>query len=64
MIKISVIMGVYNGSKKLTTHEVTFLQPSILMRRDVLLEVTGYTTGPQTERTEDFDLWCKLYEKG
>jgi glycosyltransferase EpsE len=45
-------------------HGVTFLHPSILMRRAALLDVGGYTTGPETERTEDFDLWCKLYEKG
>lgn len=42
----------------------TFLHPSIMMRKEALLAVGGYTTGPETERLEDFDLWCKLYEKG
>jgi glycosyltransferase involved in cell wall biosynthesis len=42
----------------------TFLHPSVMMRRAALLEVGGYTTGKLTERTEDFDLWCKLYSKG
>lgn len=42
----------------------TFLHPSTMMRRAALVEVGGYTTGHLTERTEDFDLWCKLYAKG
>ena len=28
------------------------------------MDVGGYTIGSETERTEDFDLWCKLYVKG
>ncbi|MGH1089334.1 glycosyltransferase family 2 protein [Bacillus mycoides] len=42
----------------------TFAHPSVMMRRKAVVDVGGYTTGPDTERTEDFDLWCKLYEKG
>lgn len=42
----------------------TFLHPSIMVRKEALLAVGGYTIGPETERLEDFDLWCKLYEKG
>lgn len=42
----------------------TFLHPSIMVRKEALLAVGGYTEGPETERVEDFDLWCKLYEKG
>ncbi|MDP1417451.1 glycosyltransferase family 2 protein [Peribacillus simplex] len=42
----------------------TFTHPSVMMRRKAVLDVEGYTTGTETERTEDFDLWCKLYEKG
>jgi glycosyltransferase EpsE len=41
-----------------------FIHPSVMMRRDVLLSVGGYTVAPYTYRTEDYDLWCKLYEKG
>jgi len=42
----------------------TFIHPSVMMRREAILDVGGYTTGQETERTEDFDLWCKLYSKG
>ncbi|AQY41845.1 MULTISPECIES: glycosyltransferase family 2 protein [Bacillus] len=42
----------------------TFAHPSVMMRKQAVVDVGGYTTGPETERTEDFDLWCKLYEKG
>jgi len=41
-----------------------FIHPSVMIRRSALLDVNGYSTGPETERTEDFDLWCKLYAKG
>lgn len=41
-----------------------FVHPSVMMRRKALNDVNGYTTSFETERTEDFDLWCKLYEKG
>lgn len=42
----------------------SFVHPSIMMRRSVLENVNGYTVGATTERTEDFDLWCKLYSNG
>ncbi|PFG15092.1 glycosyltransferase family 2 protein [Bacillus sp. es.036] len=42
----------------------TFTHPSIMMRRKEVLTVGMYTTGTDTERTEDYDLWCKMYEKG
>lgn len=42
----------------------TFAHPSTMYRRSAIIAVSGYTTGEETERTEDFDLWCKLYDKG
>ena len=42
----------------------TFAHPSVMMRKEAITSVGGYTTGSEAERTEDFDLWCKLYEKG
>lgn len=42
----------------------TFTHPSVMMRRESVMKVGGYTTGPETLRTEDFDLWCKLYNSG
>lgn len=42
----------------------SFVHPSVMMRREAVLDVGGYDTGTETQRLEDFDLWCKLYEKG
>ena len=42
----------------------TFVHPSVMIRKSAILDVGGYTTSSETERTEDFDLWCKLYTKG
>ncbi len=41
----------------------TFTHPSVMMRKEAILDVRGYTSGSKTERTEDYDLWFKLYEK-
>lgn len=42
----------------------TFVHPSVMMRRIPVLEVGGYSESTDIGRTEDYDLWCKLYEKG
>ncbi|RUL55177.1 glycosyltransferase family 2 protein [Lysinibacillus antri] len=42
----------------------TFVHPSVMIRKEAIVQVGGYTIGARTQRTEDFDLWCKLYEKG
>ncbi len=41
-----------------------FTHPTVMIRRNPLIEVGGYTSLPRTQRCEDFDLWCKLYERG
>lgn len=41
-----------------------FIHPTIMMRRNCLLSVGGYTESKYTYRTEDYDLWCKFCEKG
>ncbi|MFP3888305.1 glycosyltransferase [Priestia filamentosa] len=42
----------------------TFAHPSVMMHKDAVQQVNGYSTSPDIGRTEDFDLWCKLYFKG
>lgn len=42
----------------------TFIHPSVMIRKDALLDVRGYSESPEIGRTEDYDLWCKLYYKG
>ncbi|KRO09342.1 glycosyltransferase [Paucilactobacillus hokkaidonensis] len=41
-----------------------FIHPTILIRRQILLNVGGYNIAPYALRCEDFDLWCKLYAHG
>ncbi len=40
-----------------------FIHPTVMIRRNVLLSVGGYTVSNYTYRTEDYDLWCKICEK-
>ncbi|WP_052466682.1 glycosyltransferase family 2 protein [Beduini massiliensis] len=58
---------ILNGEVKLDqlfTLKASFVHPTILIRKSALLEVNGYTDLKRTERTEDLDLWYKLYSKG
>ena len=41
-----------------------FTHPSVMMRKTALTKVGGYTVSPLTMRSQDFDLWCKLYCNG
>lgn len=41
-----------------------FIHPTVIMRREKLLEVGGYSDNELTrQRLEDYDLWIKFYEK-
>ncbi|MCI8484004.1 MAG: glycosyltransferase family 2 protein [Lachnospiraceae bacterium] len=44
--------------------KVQFIHPSVMMRSDLLREVGGYTENKENERSQDYDLWCKFYQKG
>ncbi len=41
-----------------------FIHPTITIRREALLQVNGYRVAKETRRTEDYDLFMRLYEKG
>ena len=41
-----------------------FVNPSTMFRASVLKEVGGHTVSKITRRTEDYDLFCKLYAAG
>ncbi|NNU77319.1 glycosyltransferase family 2 protein [Clostridium estertheticum] len=41
-----------------------FIHPTVIMRSEALKKVSGYTVADYTKRTEDYDLWCKLYANG
>lgn len=40
------------------------LHPTTMIRKEVLDIVNGYTVEAYTYRTEDYDLWCKIYWNG
>jgi len=42
----------------------TFFHPTVMIRKQPLLSVNGYTVDQYTKRTEDFDLWVKMYHAG
>lgn len=42
----------------------SFIHPSVLMRKDAIVKVGGYSEEKCIGRTEDYDLWCKLYSRG
>lgn len=41
-----------------------FIHPTIVIRREALLRVHGYRVAKETRRTEDYDLFMRLYAKG
>lgn len=43
---------------------VSVAHPTVMARRAVVKEAGGYSVGPLTRRAEDYDLWCKIAEKG
>ncbi len=43
---------------------VCVAHPTTMIRKHALDEVNGYTVQKLTRRAEDYDLWCKLVEKG
>lgn len=40
------------------------IHPSTMIRKSVLEEVNRYTVNNLTRRAEDYDLWCKISERG
>lgn len=41
-----------------------FIHPTIMMRREVYQDLGGYSTESYAERTEDYDLFMRMYAKG
>ena len=41
-----------------------FIHPTVLMKKEAIISVGCYTISKITKRTEDIDLWIKMYEKG
>ena len=47
-----------------TVKKSNLIHPSTMIRKKILTEVSGYTINEMTHRAEDYDLWCKIAEKG
>ena len=45
-------------------HAPFFLHAAVMIRKEVFLEVGGYTVKKQLLRVEDCHLWYKIYSKG
>jgi glycosyltransferase EpsE len=62
------VWGESKVTKALTLENVYKYQPiahpTVMIRKNVLNEVGDYTVAPYTKRGQDFDLWCKIYQKG
>ncbi|MFQ9924822.1 MAG: glycosyltransferase family 2 protein [Beduini sp.] len=43
-----------------TVKNSNLIHPTVMIRKNILLEVNGYSTGKLTTRAEDYDLWCKI----
>lgn len=41
-----------------------FCHPSVMFRSDCLKEINGYRVSKMTIRSQDYDLWFRLYSKG
>lgn len=41
-----------------------FVHPSVMLRKEALVAVKGYTVSKATRRGQDYDLWCKLSSQG
>lgn len=53
--KVSLIDTVKNSN---------IIHPSAMIRKNILDEVSNYSTNKLTSRAEDYDLWCKIAYKG
>lgn len=41
-----------------------FTHPTVMMRREAVVSVGGYSEEKWIGRAEDYDLWCKMYQYG
>lgn len=47
-----------------TVRKSSLIHPSTMIRKEVLVEIGGYSVNELTHRAEDYDLWCKIAERG
>ncbi|MGL5686063.1 MAG: glycosyltransferase family 2 protein [Vagococcus fluvialis] len=42
----------------------SFIHPTVMMNKDLLLSIGGYSDSKKYDRCEDYELWCKFYKNG
>lgn len=50
--------------KYVLVHNVPFIHPTIMMRKEAYRALGGYTVSERTRRGQDTDLWFRFFEKG
>ena len=50
-------------SLKEAVKQTSLIHPSVMMRKEAILNVNKYTVTELTCRAEDYDLWCKMKEE-
>lgn len=62
------VWNTYGQSRELTKEDIIkcdiFTHPTVMVRKDALIQCGNYTISKRTMRGQDFDLWCKMYSKG
>lgn len=62
------VWGKSNAKQQLDKIDIAcgkiFAHPSVMMKKSCLEVVGGYISNKLTRRAEDYDLWCRMYEKG
>jgi len=62
------VWGIFNTACERSKADVfkgkNFSHPTVMARRAAFLDVGGYTVSKWTRKGQDYDLWCKIYEKG
>lgn len=53
-----------NPDKYILKTAVPYFHATIMMRREVMEKIGGYTVAKRTERGQDLDLWFKFYANG
>ena len=62
------VWNTYGIGGELTKEDIIkcniFTHPTVMMRKEALVDSGMYTVSERTMRGQDFDLWCKMYAHG
>lgn len=62
------VWNTFGQGRELTKEDIImcniFTHPTVMIRKDALVQSGCYTVSERTLRGQDFDLWCKMYAAG